>query len=165
MSSIKPKQKRHSCGIILYKKSRKNNRVKIFLVKSNSPILWKTKRENIWGMPKGGMEEGETPLETALREFHEEVGVEAPDLEYKELVTFEEKQRILTAFIAKANGEHITFNHSLTKHLEVEGRIINYPEIAGGEWFYLDEALAYKIMPSQARLFRYFAKQLKKKLI
>ena len=34
-------------------------------------------REDSWQMPQGGMDQGETPLEAALRELEEEIGVPA----------------------------------------------------------------------------------------
>jgi len=32
--------------------------------------------ENLWQMPQGGIDEGETPAEAALRELHEEIGTD-----------------------------------------------------------------------------------------
>ena len=50
------------CGIILFDE------------KKESYLLVYGKKSQKWGFPKGHMEFGETPQETALREFYEETG-------------------------------------------------------------------------------------------
>ncbi len=50
------------CGIILFDEKKK------------SYLLVYGKKSQKWGFPKGHMEVGETPQETALREFYEETG-------------------------------------------------------------------------------------------
>ena len=51
-----------------------NEEGKIIVVEQNG---------NSWAFPKGGIEEGETMFETALREIREETGLSADDLELK----------------------------------------------------------------------------------
>ena len=55
-------KKETSCGCII--------------TKNNKVLLVYEKRGNFWGFPKGHMEEGETEIETALREVKEEVGID-----------------------------------------------------------------------------------------
>lgn len=55
-----------TAGIVLYHKH--NNTYKFIVVKVN--------RSKVWGMPKGKEEPGECPMETAIREFHEETGID-----------------------------------------------------------------------------------------
>lgn len=55
---------RISAGVAIYYKD------KILLI---HPI--KTPMHGTWSVPKGEIEKGETPLEAALRETHEEVGI------------------------------------------------------------------------------------------
>jgi 8-oxo-dGTP pyrophosphatase MutT (NUDIX family)/RimJ/RimL family protein N-acetyltransferase len=54
-----------SCGAVVY---RNNNKVTEFL-------LIKCKDSGYWGFPKGHVEESENEVETALREVHEETGL------------------------------------------------------------------------------------------
>jgi predicted NUDIX family NTP pyrophosphohydrolase len=45
----------------------------VFLVHPGGPF-WAKKDLGAWSIPKGGIEEGEDPLEAARREFEEETG-------------------------------------------------------------------------------------------
>lgn len=54
-----------SCGAVIYRKI--NGKIRFLLIKN--------KRSSNWGFPKGHMEDGETPEETAKREVLEETGI------------------------------------------------------------------------------------------
>ena len=55
-------KKEKSCGCII--------------IKDKKVLLVYEKNRNFWGFPKGHMEDGETEIETALREVKEEVGLD-----------------------------------------------------------------------------------------
>lgn len=55
----------HSCGAVVLRTINDEQRF----------LLIKNKRSNNWGFPKGHMEQGETPVETACREVLEETGL------------------------------------------------------------------------------------------
>ncbi len=55
-------RKEKSCGCII--------------IKNNKVLLVYEKNRNFWGFPKGHMEEGESEIQTALREVKEEVGLD-----------------------------------------------------------------------------------------
>lgn len=140
--------KRHSCGILLYKRTNKG-KLKIFLVESNSPRMWNREAKNIWSVPKGGREGKETPLDAAKREFSEEVGINAPKLKYQELITIEQRHRTLTIFFANSAKKKVKFKNSIMKKSRnPKGKLIEYPEIRDGKWLTIDEAYNY-ILPSQ----------------
>lgn len=48
----------------------------VYLIRQYRPII----RKEIYELPAGTIEEGETPLETAIRELEEEVGLKAEEL-------------------------------------------------------------------------------------
>ena len=47
--------------------------VEVLLAHPGGPF-WQDREEGAWTIPKGGIHEGEPPLDTALREFQEETG-------------------------------------------------------------------------------------------
>ncbi len=71
MSSIYKDQFRSGVGMVLL-----NDQNKIFAGKRNSintkMVSWFLKKP--WQMPQGGIEEGESPIEAAMRELNEELG-------------------------------------------------------------------------------------------
>ena len=66
---------RTSAGLLMYRW--KNGQLEVFLAHPGGPFF-KTKDEGHWTIPKGEVDEGESLLETARREFQEEVGKREP---------------------------------------------------------------------------------------
>ena len=60
-----------SAGILLFRE--RGGRTEVLLIKPGGPF-WRNKDAGAWMIPKGAVEEGETPAEAALREFAEETG-------------------------------------------------------------------------------------------
>ncbi|HSF60580.1 MAG TPA: NUDIX domain-containing protein [Gaiellaceae bacterium] len=99
------------------------------------------KREGIWVLPKGLVDEGESPADTALREGYEETGVHARlgsklgDVRYAYTWEGERIFKIVSFYLAHATGGRIG---ALQKGMEVE--------VADVRWFPLDDGprlLAY----------------------
>lgn len=85
-----------SCGAIVYRKHHGNTEI----------LLIKHINSGHWSFPKGHVEEGETEVETALREVKEETGIDVMiDPSFRETVTYfprKETQKVVVYFIGKA---------------------------------------------------------------
>jgi 8-oxo-dGTP pyrophosphatase MutT (NUDIX family) len=100
------------------------------------------KREGIWTLPKGLIDPGETPAETALREGYEETGVHGRldaklgDVRYVYTWEGDRVFKVVSFFLAHARGGRVG---SLPSGMEVE--------VADARWLPLEEApglLAYR---------------------
>jgi 8-oxo-dGTP pyrophosphatase MutT (NUDIX family) len=100
------------------------------------------KREGTWALPKGLVDRGETPAQTALREAFEETGVRARvdrklgDTRYVYTWEGERVFKVVSFFLARASGGRIG---ALPPGMEVE--------VADARWLPLADAptlLAYR---------------------
>jgi predicted NUDIX family NTP pyrophosphohydrolase len=66
------KRAKVSAGLLMYRA--RAGALEVFLAHPGGPFFAK-KDEGWWSIPKGEIEEGDGPLETALREFEEETGL------------------------------------------------------------------------------------------
>lgn len=138
------KLKEKSYGILLYRKAETSQAgLEFFLIKPNAPGFWGG-RSDVWGFPKGRAEQHEQPLETAYREFEEEVGMVPPDLSYSILEPFTTTRgKVITIFAGDATGELVEWRGSNTAQAEYpprSGNIVSYAETITGGWF--DESFA-----------------------
>jgi len=100
------------------------------------------KPEGVWALPKGNLDPGESPAETAVREVHEETGVEARLVEKLGDVRYVYTRRggerifkVVSFFLLRAGRGRIG-------EIDESMRI----EVAEARWLPLDEAprlLAY----------------------
>lgn len=90
-------KKEKSCGCII--------------IKNKKVLLVYEKNRNFWGFPKGHMEDGETEIETALREVKEEVGLDVEiDKERRYTLNYvirDEIDKTTVLYIAKAKNDEI----------------------------------------------------------
>jgi len=85
---------KHTAGIILYSKNKHLLILKPSGNNNNAP----------WGIPKGKLEDGEKPIEAAVREVEEETGfiVENPEkLIYLGSSVYKNKKKTIHVFLAK----------------------------------------------------------------
>ena len=89
-----------SCGAVLFTES--DQRYYVLVQSAN---------DNIWGLPKGHVERGETEQETALREIFEETGIQAEILDgFREVIeytTHKGAKKQVVFFIAKYENQDL----------------------------------------------------------
>lgn len=136
-----------SAGILLFR--RPSGETEVLLVKPGGPF-WRKKDVGAWMIPKGMIEAGETPIEAALREFEEEVGIHL-DLDPFPLCRVRQAAgKIVEAFGAEGDLDATKIR---SIYFKVEwpprsGSLQSYPEVSQGRWMGMDEARRL-MLPSQ----------------
>jgi predicted NUDIX family NTP pyrophosphohydrolase len=151
--------KKHSAGIIVYRI--KEGVPEVLMAHMGSP-WWAKKDVGAWSVPKGVIEEGEEPFETAKREFTEELSLQPPEGDYLELGTVDQhNNKSVTAWAIEADLD-ISKIKSNTYELEWpprSGKTQEFPEIDRAVYMSLPEA-AQKCVRGQAELFERLANEL-----
>lgn len=131
---------KRSAGILLYR--RREGITEVLLVHPGGPF-WSKKDDGAWFIPKGELEEGEQPLNAALREFREELGSDPPDGEPLDLGTVKNKSgKLIFAWALEGDLDLATFK-SNTFTLEWpprSGKMREFPEIDRARFFALPDA-------------------------
>lgn len=144
-----------SAGILLWRRGA-DGVVEVLLGHFGGP-LWARKDAGAWAIPKGLVEDGETPEQAARREFAEELGFQAEG-ELLPLGRIRQKGgKYVEAFALEGDldAEAITSNSFTLEWPPRSGRMQSYPEIDRAAWFTLGEARE-KILPSQAPILDLF---------
>jgi len=131
-----------SAGIAAWR--RRGDAVEVFLVHPGGPY-WHTKDRGAWGIPKGGIDEGEDREQAALREFAEEVGVHVDGPLVKLPSCRLRSGKLVHAFAARWPDDQPLVDVVASNTFTMEwpprsGRQETFPEIDRGAWFALDEA-------------------------
>lgn len=125
-----------SGGILLYRRSPD---LQVFIGKMGGPF-WAKRDAASWSIPKGLFTD-EEPLAAALREFEEEIGAPAPDIEYRLLGEFRQPSgKRLTVFTGEGDAEFVASNTFELEWPPRSGRMQHFPEIETAGWFSLDDA-------------------------
>ncbi len=146
-----------SCGILLHRAG--DTGIEVFLGHMGGPF-WSKKDAGAWSIPKGEPMSGEAELDTALREFAEEIGRPAPAADYRRLGEFRQKSgKVVVVFDAGIDeagvDERVAFVSSNTFELEWpprSGRIGSFPEIDRAEWMPLAAATDRVVAGQRAML-------------
>jgi predicted NUDIX family NTP pyrophosphohydrolase len=139
---------KQSAGILLYRIRKKE--IEFFLVHPGGPF-WLKKDLGAWSIPKGEIEEGEDPMEVALREFKEETGQEVNG-RFLALQPVKQKGgKIIYAWAieGEVDEEKIISNTFEMEWPPKSGNMKAFPEIDKAEWFSAKTAKE-KINPAQA---------------
>jgi predicted NUDIX family NTP pyrophosphohydrolase len=130
----------HSAGILLYR--RQGERLLVLLGHMGGPF-WAHKTSAAWSIPKGLIEPGEEPYAAARREFEEEIGRPAPDVEYTLLGEFRYTSgKLVTVFTGEGELEPdgLTGATVTVEWPRGSGRMLTFPELDVVEWCDLELA-------------------------
>jgi predicted NUDIX family NTP pyrophosphohydrolase len=143
---------KQSAGILLFRRG--NGRLQVLLVHPGGPF-WAKKDEGAWSIPKGLIDEGESPLAAARREFQEETGFSLDseqECEFMDLGALRQPNgKIVRAFALEKDLDETkaVSNKFSLEWPKGSGLIREYPEIDRAGWF--DVTLARKkILKGQA---------------
>ena len=131
-----------SAGILLYRWGARS--LEVFIGHMGGPF-WARKQEGSWSIPKGLVEGAELPLDAALREFQEEIGVPAPSLDYRLLGDFRYSSgKVVTVFFGESDlqVDEVVSEPMTVEYPRGSGRTYTFPEIDEVRWVPLDEARA-----------------------
>lgn len=143
-----------SAGILLYRLVEDGTDV---LVAHMGGPFWASKDEGAWSIPKGEYERGSaSPLDAARREFREELGVDAPEVDYAELGTFAYSSgKQVTIFVADGRAfaaSGFTFGEFELAWPPRSGKRQAFPEVDRAEWMPLDLARRRLVKGQRAAL-------------
>jgi predicted NUDIX family NTP pyrophosphohydrolase len=149
--------KQQSAGLLMFR--RRRGRTEVLLAHPGGPY-WQGRDEGSWTIPKGGLNEGESALEAARREFAEETGLSPPEPDgagaggpgrYLALTPLRQRSGKLVhawAFEGDCDASAVRSNTYKAEWPPRSGRWAEFPEIDRAGWFGLEEARA-KLLPGQ----------------
>jgi predicted NUDIX family NTP pyrophosphohydrolase len=130
---------KRSAGLVMYRVL--NQELEVLLVHPGGPF-WTRKDNGVWSIPKGEIDEGETPLQAAQREFQEETGQPAQG-EFHALGKIRQKSgKVVEAWAFAGNCDPALLTSVLcsVEWPPRSGRQIQVPEVDRAGWFPLKEA-------------------------
>jgi predicted NUDIX family NTP pyrophosphohydrolase len=136
-----------SAGILLFR--RRGRETEVLLIHPGGPF-WRNKDAGAWMIPKGGVGDGETPAEAALREFEEETGSPVGGQPFHLCRIRQSGGKIVEAFAAEGDFDP---GRLASLHFEMEwpprsGKLEHYPECDEARWMPIAEARTM-MLPSQ----------------
>lgn len=137
----------HSAGVLLYR--RQQGELQVLLIKPGGPF-WRKRDVGAWMIPKGMVEQGETALEAAVREFKEEVGVDLTETPVPLCDVRQAGGKIVEAFALEGD---LDASKIRSVYFKIEwpprsGGLQSFPEVSEGRWMNLGEARRL-MLPSQ----------------
>lgn len=151
---------KRSAGLLLYRVT-DDGVVEVLIGHPGGPF-WARRDDGAWSIPKGEYAEDEDPWHAAQREFHEELGLAAPDGPRLEFTPVKQPGgKVITAFAVR--GE-LDVSESVSNTFELEwpkgsGKVRQYPELDRVAWFPVAEARV-KLLKGQVPLLDRLLEQL-----
>jgi predicted NUDIX family NTP pyrophosphohydrolase len=139
-----------SAGILPF---RRTPDLEVLIAHPGGPF-WASRNEGAWGVVKGLVEDGESDLAAARREFEEETGWRVPDgavIPLGEVVMKSGKRVVTWAIEADFDPETLAPGTFTTT---IGGREVEFPEIDRVEWCGLERAGELMILAQQELLTR-----------
>jgi predicted NUDIX family NTP pyrophosphohydrolase len=146
-----PPAKPASAGILLYRTGPSG--LEVLLGHMGGP-LWAERDERAWTIPKGEPLAGEALLDTARREFAEELGTPPPAGEPIELGQVRQSGgKVVTAFALAGDFDPADLRSNLFEMVwpPRSGRVQQFPELDRVAWFGVAAAAA-KVVAAQQEL-------------
>jgi predicted NUDIX family NTP pyrophosphohydrolase len=115
--------------------------LEVLLAHPGGPF-WKDRDDGAWTIPKGGINPGEEPLDSAIREFIEETGFtpKGPFLPLGSIVQRSGKVVHAWAFEGDCDPSTLTSMTTTTEWPPHSGKRIEIPEIDRGQFFTVSQA-------------------------
>ena len=123
-----------SAGILLYRHGEAGLEV---LIGHMGGPFWERKDAGAWSIPKGEMNEGESTLAVAKREFSEELGSPPPREPYLELGDIRQANgKIVVVFAAQGDldADNIRSNSFELEWPRGSGQLREFPELDRASW-------------------------------
>lgn len=120
-----------SCGLVMV-----DPELRVLLVHPGGPFF-KRRDAGVWSIPKGLSEPGEAPLDTARREFREELGFDPGEIEAFELGQVKQSGKIVHAWAFRGQWDPSELR-SISFELEWpprSGKLMTFPEVDRAELF------------------------------
>ena len=138
---------KRSAGILLFR--RVGGTVEVLLGHMGGPF-WADRDAGGWSIPKGEYDSDEQPLDAARREFQEELGLPAPDVELGAIR--QSSGKIVTVWAGESDFDP---DRIVPGTFEMEwprgsGRRQEFPELDRVAWFGLDAAKAKLVSGQRA---------------
>jgi len=143
---------KQSAGLMMFRRTR--GILEVLLAHPGGPF-WQSRDQGAWTIPKGGIQHGEIPLDSAIREFREETGFD-PVPPYIPLGAITQRSGKIVhawAFEGDCDPTGLVSMETGAEWPPGSGVQITIPEVDQVEFFTVDRA-AIALNPAQVELVR-----------
>ena len=151
---------KRSAGLLVYR--RVEGEPEVLLVHPGGPY-WAKKDDGAWSLPKGEYEPDEDPLDVAVREFEEELGIEPPEAKEPTFLgdVRQPGGKLVSAWAVEGEVDvsDVRSNTFTMEWPPRSGRTAEFPEVDRAGWFDLETARR-KLLRGQLGLLDRFAELL-----